>query len=191
MSETIARAGEYIKNPLTQRQILVGGRTYIKLVKRGILDGVYEDDNEVYEIEDEDDEAISMKKIELDHTTKRNKHVVRGRGRHAGKLVTRRRQVRRKKLEKLVNRRAEALLATYKKKKKRKVVYESDDDMDIIDDIDISGMDSDEDIDMDDESTDESDEDIDTDESDDESTDDSDEDIDMDESDEDSSDFDF
>ncbi len=57
------KAGDYIKNPKTGRAVKVGGRVYMTLIRDGLIEGKYEDDNEVYELKEEeyeDDDKIDQ-----------------------------------------------------------------------------------------------------------------------------------
>ena len=78
-------------NPKTNRTVKIGGPTWRKLVKEGVLDsGEYTDPNVMYEMKkDEEGEDIKKKKVELDMTLPETKQAVIGRGKYKGKLVTR------------------------------------------------------------------------------------------------------
>lgn len=92
------KKGDFIKNPQTGRPIKVGGRVFNRLVREGIIDGEYEDENELYDISDDyGDEAIEDKKKELSEKLPKTKHAVRGRGRYKSKLVVRNHKLTRKK----------------------------------------------------------------------------------------------
>ena len=84
--------GAFVTNPNTKRAIKVGGRVYMKLVAQGILEGNYQDDNEVYQLQEDeydDDSKIEQYKEEYTKKLPKNQHVVKGRGRYKNKLVTR------------------------------------------------------------------------------------------------------
>ena len=50
---SLPRKGDIIINPNTSRPIKVGGRSWLKLVKEGVLEGRYSDPNEITNIDDE------------------------------------------------------------------------------------------------------------------------------------------
>lgn len=81
------RKNDIVINPNTSRPVRVGSKTWLMLVKQGILQGQYADPKELYTIKDEDD--VVAKKEELDKTLNSSKQAVRGRGKYAGKLVSR------------------------------------------------------------------------------------------------------
>jgi hypothetical protein len=79
--------GDIIINPNTQRPVKVGSRTWLKLVKQGVVDGSYSDPKilkESYELDDVEDT-----KKQLNAKLPSNKQAVKGRGIHKGKIVTR------------------------------------------------------------------------------------------------------
>lgn len=82
--------GTIIINPKTQRPVKVGSRTWLKLVKEGVVEGRYSDPKELYEIQDpkETDEKIN----EINKTLPPNQQAVRGRGRYKNKIVRRMKQ---------------------------------------------------------------------------------------------------
>lgn len=83
---TLAK-GDIIINPNTQRPVKVGSRTWLKLVKQGVVEGSYTDPKilkESYELED-----VETTKKQLNSTLPAGKQAVKGRGIHKGKLVTR------------------------------------------------------------------------------------------------------
>jgi hypothetical protein len=82
--------GSIIINPKTSRPVKVGSRTWLKLVKEGLVDGLYTDPNELYNVQEGDnvEEKIEMINKELPL----NQQSVRGRGKYAGKIVKRNKQ---------------------------------------------------------------------------------------------------
>ena len=82
--------GDIIINPKTQRPVRIGSRTWLKLVKEGIVEGAYKDTNELYKIEEGDDEEEKIK--ELNKELPPTQQAVRGRGKYAGKIVRRKKQ---------------------------------------------------------------------------------------------------
>ena len=91
MSETniIPSKNDIIINPKTNRPIKVGGSTWLKLVKKGILNGHYKDPDELAVEQENIDQQI----IELDKTLPRGQQSVRGRGKYAGKIVRRSKRI--------------------------------------------------------------------------------------------------
>lgn len=84
----ILNKGDIIINPNTQRPVKVGSRTWLSLVKKGVVSGQYRDPNELDE--QPDDHGEVEQKIEtLNATLPRGKQAVRGRGRYKGKIVKR------------------------------------------------------------------------------------------------------
>jgi hypothetical protein len=91
--QNIPRKGDIIINPKTQRPVKVGSRTWLKLVKDGLVEGRYSDPKELYEVKDfQNQEEIEAKINELNKTLPPNVQGVRGRGRYKNKIVKRRKQ---------------------------------------------------------------------------------------------------
>jgi hypothetical protein len=89
----VPRKGDIIINPKTQRPIRVGSRTWLKLVKDGLVEGRYSDPKELYEVKDPQNQGeIEAKINELNKTLPPNVQGVRGRGRYKNKIVKRRKQ---------------------------------------------------------------------------------------------------
>jgi hypothetical protein len=87
------KKGDIVINPKTSRGVKVGSRTWLTLVKDGVLEGVYDDPNELYNLAANDTtEQIEQKRLELDNNLPAGKHAVKGRGKYKGKLVVRREQ---------------------------------------------------------------------------------------------------
>ena len=89
MSST-PKKGEIIINPKTSRPVKVGCRTWLKLVKDGLVEGRYNDPNELYEVKEPSETADKIE--ELNKTLPRGQHAVRGRGKYANKIVRRQKQ---------------------------------------------------------------------------------------------------
>jgi len=87
MLSNTPKKGDIIINPSTQRPVKVGSRTWLNLVKKGLVEGRYSDPNELYEIK----EPIEIKeKIEeINKTLPRGQQAVRGRGKYKNKIVRR------------------------------------------------------------------------------------------------------
>lgn len=96
----VPRKGDIIINPSTQRPVKVGSRTWLNLVKKGLVEGRYQDPNELYEVKEEENQPeILEKKIEeINKTLPRGTQAVRGRGKYAGKIVKRQKQPSTKEL---------------------------------------------------------------------------------------------
>ena len=93
MTSNIPRKGDIIINPRTQRPVKVGSRTWLNLVKQGIVEGRYTDPNELGNLpekyEELPPEEIEQKIEEVNRTLPRGQQAVRGRGRYKGKIVSR------------------------------------------------------------------------------------------------------
>jgi len=84
----IPAKGDIIINPNTQRPIKVGGRSWLKLVKEGVVSGHYTDPKKLGKLPDNEEEA--EKEIErINKTLPRGKQSVRGRGIYKGQITTR------------------------------------------------------------------------------------------------------
>jgi hypothetical protein len=93
MSSNTPRKGDIIINPKTQRPVKVGSRTWLKLVKEGLVEGRYSDPNELYEVKQPNQAEVVEQKIEeLNQTLPSNQQAVRGRGRYKNKIVKRHKQ---------------------------------------------------------------------------------------------------
>jgi len=82
------KKGEIIINPKTQRPIRIGGRSWLKLVKEGVLEGRYSDPKKIAPLAD-NDEDIDKQIEEINQTLPRGKQAVRGRGKYRGQITTR------------------------------------------------------------------------------------------------------
>ena len=87
---SLPKKGDIIINPKTQRPVKVGSRTWLKLVREGIVKGQYKDPKEIYTIQDGDDEEDLINKF--NETLPITQQAVRGRGKYANKIVKRNRQ---------------------------------------------------------------------------------------------------
>ena len=87
-NERIPMKGDIIINPKTQRPVKVGSRTWMTLVKEGIVEGRYRDNNELAPLPENDREA-ERKIQEIDQTLPRGVQAVKGRGKYRGKIVKR------------------------------------------------------------------------------------------------------
>ena len=81
----IPNKNDIIISPTTSRPIKVGGRSWLKLVKEGLVSGHYIDPKKLGKISDNPDEQIE----EINKTLPRGKQAVRGRGRYKGQITTR------------------------------------------------------------------------------------------------------
>jgi hypothetical protein len=83
----IPNKGEIMINPKTQRPVRVGSRTWLGLVKLGLIEGRYNDPKELKESYVQ--ESVHDDIQEINKTLPRNQHAVRGRGRYSNKIVSR------------------------------------------------------------------------------------------------------
>ncbi len=86
----VPKKNDIIINPKTQRPIRVGSRVWLNLVKEGLVDGHYQDPNELYEIKEGDNVEEKIKEIDRDLPI--TVQSVRGRGKYNNKIVKRRKQ---------------------------------------------------------------------------------------------------
>ena len=92
--------GDIMINPETSRPVKVGSRTWLKLVKRGVIEGAYKDPKDLYTIKDTDDaKSMNEMKIKLNEDLPEHEHVVHGRGKYKNKLVKRSKPLTRKTVE--------------------------------------------------------------------------------------------
>lgn len=84
------KKGDIIINPKTQRPVKVGSRTWLKLVKEGLIQGHYSDPNEIYDVKEGDNEEELIQ--QFNETLPPTQQAVRGRGRYANKIVKRNKQ---------------------------------------------------------------------------------------------------
>ena len=89
----IPRKGDIIINPNTQRPVKVGSRTWLNLVKKGIVEGRYTDPKELGELPEQYEEIppedVEEKIEQVNKSLPRGQQAVRGRGRYKGKIVSR------------------------------------------------------------------------------------------------------
>ena len=84
----IPNKNDIIISPTTSRPIKVGGRSWLKLVKEGLVSGHYIDPKKLGKLPDNEEEA--EKEIErINKTLPRGKQSVRGRGKYKGQIITR------------------------------------------------------------------------------------------------------
>jgi len=95
MSATAPNApkkGDIIINPNTQRPVKVGSRTWLNLVKQGLVSGHYTDPRQLEEVPEqyrEDNKYVEQKIETINKTLPRGKQAVRGRGKYKNKIVSR------------------------------------------------------------------------------------------------------
>ena len=102
--------GDIIINPRTQRPVKIGGRTWLKLVKEGVLTGQYRDPSVLRETYTDEDDLDEMKN-QLNSTLPSHKQAVIGRGKHKGKLVVRNKRIPQKDLASFTSKASAAALA--------------------------------------------------------------------------------
>jgi hypothetical protein len=87
-NQNIPNKGDIIINPNTQRPVRVGGRTWLGLVKKGLIEGRYTDPKELSRIPDQPQE-VEQEIQRVNQTLPRGQQAVRGRGKYKGKIVSR------------------------------------------------------------------------------------------------------
>ena len=107
----VPKKGSIVLNPKTSRPVKVGGATWRKLVKEGLLNGNYQDSKHLEEIKSPEKAEEQIKT--LNETLPVGVQAVRGRGKYKGKLVKRNKQLNSeevaKMLSKIVNNNIEKL----------------------------------------------------------------------------------
>ena len=90
MSSSTPKKGDLIINPNTQRPVRVGSRTWINLVKQGILTGNFADNNVIEEkYEEMPEEEFEQRIKKINEKLPIGTQAVRGRGKYANKIVRR------------------------------------------------------------------------------------------------------
>ena len=87
---SLPKKGDIIINPQTQRPVKVGSRTWLKLVREGLVEGKYSDPTEIYTVKEGDDEQELIN--QFNQSLPPNQQAVRGRGKYANKIVKRHKQ---------------------------------------------------------------------------------------------------
>lgn len=91
---SIPKKGDIIINPKTSRPVKVGSRTWLNLVKEGLVDGHYKDSKQLGVIDEKyTTEEVEEKIREVNKRLPPNRQAVRGRGKYKGKLVSRKKQL--------------------------------------------------------------------------------------------------
>jgi hypothetical protein len=91
-NQNIPKKGDIIINPNTQRPVKVGSRTWLGLVKLGLVSGHYTDPHQLEEVPEqyyEDNNYVEEKIETINKTLPRGKQAVRGRGKYKNKIVSR------------------------------------------------------------------------------------------------------
>lgn len=86
---SIPNKGDIIINPKTSRPVKVGSRTWLMLVKEGLLQGHYKDDKKIVEQPNNFDETEEVIYKANKILKKEGKQAVRGRGIYKGSIVSR------------------------------------------------------------------------------------------------------
>ena len=90
MSSSIPKKGDLIINPNTSRPIRVGSRTWINLVKKGVLNSNCYDNIVIEEqYEEIPEEQLELKIKQINEKLPIGTQAVRGRGKYANKIVKR------------------------------------------------------------------------------------------------------
>ncbi len=102
------KKGSYMTNPETKRPIVVGGRVFMKLLKKGVLSEEYKNIEDDVILDDFKDttEAIE-KKDEYVRKLPKNMQAVKGRGRYKGKIVKRYKKTKKPNITKRIQQRVE------------------------------------------------------------------------------------
>ena len=88
--DSVLQKGDIVINPKTNRPIKVGSRTWLKLVKDGVMDSQYDDPVELCDVGEMVNPAQIQHRInQLDKLPPDGVQTVRGRGRYQNKLVKR------------------------------------------------------------------------------------------------------
>ena len=87
-NSAVPKKGDIIINPSTSRPIKVGGRSWLKLVKEGVVSGHYTDPKKLAPIGDNPNKQIE----EINKTLPKGVQAVRGRGIYKDHLTTRNKQ---------------------------------------------------------------------------------------------------
>ena len=86
----VPKKWDIIINQRTQRPVKVGSRTWLKMVKDGLVAGHYTDPNEICEVKEGDDEEELIR--QFNENLPPTQQAVRGRGKYANKIVKRNKQ---------------------------------------------------------------------------------------------------
>lgn len=94
--------GTKILNPKTNRMVTVGKPAWLKLVKAGVLNGMYTDPKQLSNIKEDAD--IDTQRKNADKSLPPGQQSVRGRGKYKGKLVTRKKPFNEEKVNEMSSR---------------------------------------------------------------------------------------
>ena len=98
--------GDIMINPKTSRPIKVASRTWLKLVKEGVIEGAYKDPKELYvKKESDDDKSMEEMKIKLDEELPEHEQAVKGRGKYKNKIIKRSKPLTQKTVERFTENR--------------------------------------------------------------------------------------
>lgn len=101
MSSSTPKKGDLIINPSTQRPVRVGSRTWINLVKKGVLEGHFSDNNVIEEkYEEVPEEQFEERIKKINEKLPVGTQAVRGRGKYANKIVKRNKPLSQEELTK-------------------------------------------------------------------------------------------
>ena len=115
---------QLVLNPQTQRAVKIGSRTWMNLVKQGIIENDYKDENELSKYsEDDSPEEVEQRIKKINKRLPPYKQAVRGRGKYKNKLVTRNKRL------------APTDVSRYTAKMATRVVRENIDELSHCDDI--------------------------------------------------------
>jgi len=106
-SSSIPKKGDLLINPNTQRPIRVGSRTWINLVKKGVLNSNFHDNNVIEEGYTEiPPEQLELKIKKINEKLPIGTQAVRGRGKYANKIVKRNKPLTQEEITKSTVKRA-------------------------------------------------------------------------------------
>ena len=107
MSSSIPKKGDIIINPKTSRPIRIGSRTWINLVKKGVLNSNFYDNNIIEEqYEEIPEEQLELKIKQINEKLPIGTQAVRGRGKYANKIVKRNKPLSQEEITKSTVKRA-------------------------------------------------------------------------------------
>ena len=107
MSSSIPKKGDIIINPKTSSPIRIGSRTWINLVKKGVLNSNFYDNNIIEEqYEEIPEEQLELKIKQINEKLPIGTQAVRGRGKYANKLVKRNKPLSQEEITKSTVKRA-------------------------------------------------------------------------------------
>lgn len=102
MSSKQHSKNDVVINPKTNRPIRVGGKVWLKLVKEGLVNDNYKDENILDDLENDEYELINEKIEQINKTLPPTQSAVKGRGKYKNKIVLRNKKLKTKDITKKV-----------------------------------------------------------------------------------------